>query len=78
MDGPMICITTHAIDRYVERVAPSCSRQEALAAIMSRKKALEAAADFAGNASVTVRLADGVRFVLRDWHVLTTLGAEGR
>jgi hypothetical protein len=74
MDGPMIHITTHAIDRYIERVAP-VSRPEAVAAIMARAKALQAAADFAGKASVTVRLSDGVRFVLRDHHVLTTLGA---
>jgi hypothetical protein len=69
-----LAVTRHAVDRYIERVA-AVSHEAALAAIMSHERALEAAANFAGKASVTVRLRDGVRFVICNHRVLTVLGA---
>jgi hypothetical protein len=70
----MIQITAHAITRYIERVAP-VSRDEALRAIMSHGKALEIASQL-GNA--TVRDHGGVRYVVKDGHVVTVIGADCR
>lgn len=54
-------ITAHAIDRYIERVAP-VERAEAHSRIAAAGRAIEFAAAFGGH---TVRLGSGAKLVIR-------------
>lgn len=56
----MIRVSLHAAQRFGERVYP-CSIDEARAAILSHRRALESAVDFGCEA---VRLGDGARLIL--------------
>lgn len=62
-------VTSHAVERYIERVA-AVSRHEADQAL--RSKAIQAAAEFGASC---VRLATGQRIVLDGCSVITVLPA---
>ena len=68
----MIEATIHAVDRYIERVAP-VSREEAARVLTSRR--MEAAALFGAQ---YVRLGGGQRAVLKDGYVVTVLPAHAK
>lgn len=71
----LICITSHAAVRYCERVDPSITPVEAMAAIGEHMRVLEIAAAFGCS---TVKLGSGVRLVLKGYHVTTVLAAYQR
>ena len=60
-DGQPIELTDHALDRYLERVAPSATRAEASAAMARCGRAIRAAATFGATA---VRCNGGHRLIL--------------
>jgi hypothetical protein len=68
--GGVIHITTHAIERFIERIA-ACTTAQAREHILSHSKAIHAAADFHCD---IVRLGDGSRLVLDGTRVLTVYG----
>ena len=68
----MIEATTHAIDRYIERVAP-VSRSEAHAALCSQR--MDMAAEFGAH---YVKLGSGHRVVIKDGFVVTVLPARAK
>jgi hypothetical protein len=70
----MIYVYPHAIDRFIERVAP-VSREEARDCILSSAKAIEAAAGFGCS---VVRLGSRARLILDGQNVVTVYGAEMR
>lgn len=63
----MIEATAHAIDRFIERVAP-VTREEAARALSNRR--IDAAASFGAH---YVRLGSGHRVVIQDGFVVTVL-----
>ena len=54
-------VTHHAVDRYIERIAP-VGRDQAVAIIRSAERAIEQAAAFGAH---VVRLGNGAKLVLR-------------
>lgn len=69
-DERHVHVTTHAIERYIERVAPVTPEQAAQAMDCP---AVRAAAEFGAR---FVRLAGGQRIVLQEWTVTTVLPAD--
>lgn len=68
-----IHVTQHAVDRYIERVAP-VTRDAAEAAIAAAERTIELAARFRAH---TVRLGNGARLVItgvKQIRVVTVLG----
>jgi N-acetylmuramic acid 6-phosphate (MurNAc-6-P) etherase len=66
-------VTQHAIDRYIERVAP-VAREEAYAAMACADAAIERARSFGAN---VVRIAGGAGLVItgtQDIRIVTVLG----
>jgi len=72
--NPQPCVTKHASARWAERVRP-CSRQEAVADILSHSKAIAIAADFGAS---TIRLGSGHRLRLEGATVVTVTPPSGR
>lgn len=69
-------ITTHAAQRYQQRINPRLSIEEARAAIALSERAIETAIDFGAH---VVKLGCGGRLILRGDSVVTVLSAhEGR
>jgi len=66
----MIVVTTHAAQRYVERVNPRLSEAEAATAIMCARRGIEAAATFGCH---VIKLHNGAKLKLRDNRVVTVL-----
>lgn len=65
----MIRVTKHAIERWIERIAP-VSKESARASILSHSRTLNLAVAFG---SGTVKLGDGTRLVLSGNAVVTVL-----
>ena len=63
-------ITTHAAERYIERVDPTLTLDQARAAILTSERAVEAAAGFGCR---TVKLGNGGRLQLDGLTVVTVL-----
>ena len=70
----MIHITAHAVSRWIERVNPQASQEDATAAIHSHDEAIRKAADFGAN---TLRLGCGARLILDHLTVITVLPRRG-
>lgn len=63
-------VTTHAALRYVERVAPRMTVEEATAAILAHERAIRVAADFR---CPCVILPEGGKLLLSGLYVVTVL-----
>lgn len=71
-----VIVTAHACSRYVERINPRLSLDEARAAIEASNKAIETAIGFGAH---VVKLGCGGRLVLDGSRVVTVLSpAQGR
>jgi hypothetical protein len=68
----MIHVTHHALERFVERVAP-CSLEEARERILEHARAIEKAAEFGCE---VVRCGSGERLILDGTRVLTVYAAH--
>ena len=69
-DKQRVHVTQHAIERYIERVAPVTPEQAAQAMDCA---AVRAAAEFGAR---FVRLHGGQRIAVQDWTVVTVLPAD--
>jgi len=66
----MIVVTTHAIERFIQRAAPYATVDEARSTIEAAAPVIEVAAAFGCR---TVKMACGARLVLEGDHVVTVL-----
>lgn len=71
----MIHVTHHAADRWVERVSPQLSRDQAAAEIRDHTPAIVKAAEFG---CTIVRLGNGARLILEGRKVITVYGRDMR
>lgn len=65
-----IVITAHAAQRYIERIDPSATTEQARAEIASHEKAIVAAANFGCQC---VRLGSGAKLILDGLAVVTVI-----
>lgn len=63
-------VTTHAAQRYVERVNPRLTEAEAAATIMSAERAITCAASIGCH---VIKMANGAKLMVRDNRVVTVL-----
>ena len=67
----MIEVTAHAAERYIERVEPALTYEQARAKLLTFERAVTAAAGFGCK---VVRLGNGGKLVLDGARVVTVLG----
>lgn len=67
----MVHVTQHAIDRYIERIEPTLSVDQARARIMASEGAIKVAADFGCRC---VRTGIGAKSILVGDRVVTVIG----
>lgn len=68
-------VTTHAIDRYIERIDPCATRDAAREEIRSHERAVAAAASIGCQ---SIRLGDGSRLVLEGEKVVSVFARDMR
>lgn len=73
--GCGVHVTHHAADRYVERVAPELTREQAADVIRGHGPAIVKASNFG---CTVVRLGNGARLVLEGRNVITVHGRGTR
>jgi len=66
----MVTITDHAAQRWVERVDPGATREEAASVMMAAERAINAAAEIGCH---VVRMSNGAKLMIRGDRVVTVL-----
>lgn len=66
----MMIVTAHAAERYVERIAPNLSLEQARAEIATHERVILVAAAFGCKC---VRLGNGAKLILSDDRVVTVI-----
>lgn len=66
----MVIVTTHAAQRWCERVNPRLTQAEAAATIMSAERAINCAATIGCH---VIKMANGAKLMVRDNRVVTVL-----
>jgi hypothetical protein len=74
LDGAAVIITQHARERWIERVDPKASPEDAMLAIRASSHAVEAAISFGAR---IVRLGCGAKLVIHGGAVVTVLSRRG-
>lgn len=71
----MIFVTQHAAERWVERVAPHFTIDQAKAEIRTHTAMIIVAANFG---ATTIKLGCGARLILEERNVVTVIGRDQR